>query len=131
MTDRNSEPVEAKPRRHTFTIPGRPQVKQRPRLGRGRGRRGKQRVFTPEATLVFEKHVAESYDGPRFDGPVHVRIRLHKDKTTVTIEDTSAATAGLRGDIDNYCKAILDGLQTDAAALGNDRQVVRLTATKS
>lgn len=111
--------------RHTFTIPGRPQVKQRPRMTR-RGR-----VYTPEATTQFERWVAESYgDGPLFTGPVHVRIRLHKDKTVVTVEECAAGTSGLRGDIDNYVKSVLDGLQMGSAAFKNDSQVVRVTATK-
>lgn len=56
-------------------------------------------------------------------------ISLHRDKFTVTItEDPSLKPAFLRGDIDNYAKAILDGL--NKVAYEDDKLVYKLVVTK-
>lgn len=92
----------------TLEIPGRPVPKKRPRLGR----RG---TYTPKETRAYEELVAwhARRARVRFSEPVHVSIRLWSEKP-------------LRGDIDNYAKSILDGLQL-GEAIENDRQVVLLT----
>lgn len=109
--------------RHTQTFRFKPKVKQRPRLGR-RGR-----VFTPEQTLLFERAVREAYSGETAEHPVDVSISLYKNYFRVTItEHTDAKPSGLRGDIDNYAKAILDGL--NGVAYTDDRLVKRLVITK-
>lgn len=110
-------------KRHTQTFRFRPKVKQRPRLGR-RGR-----VFTPVQTLEFEKAVRDAYEGFCATKPCSVSISLHKDKFTVTItEDPTLEPSPLRGDIDNYAKAILDGL--NKVAYDDDKLVYKLTVTK-
>jgi Holliday junction resolvase RusA-like endonuclease len=90
-------------------------------------RRG--RVYTPKATHEFETHVAAEYgDGPRFEGPVSVSIIFNKTKTTVTISTIDVAKAKLTGDVDNYVKALLDGL--NGIAWDDDRCVQLLKARK-
>jgi len=93
----------------TLEILGRPVPKSRPRLGRG----GK--TFTPERTRLYEEAVAWQCRAQR--------VWLGRSAVEVTIELHS--TAELRGDLDNYAKAVLDGLQAGEAIV-NDRQVVAL-----
>jgi Holliday junction resolvase RusA-like endonuclease len=103
-----------------------PQVKQRPRLGRRR------RVFTPEATLEFERKIREAWTDPQINGvPVRVDITVGRDwiDVTVTELDERRRPTGVLGDADNYIKSILDGLQATTehyGALFDDRQVEEL-----
>ena len=105
-----------------FIVEGRPRPKKRPRMTR-RGR-----VYTPAATLAYEKTVADAYDGPLFDGPILVRICYHKDCQTVEIEEMPDATTSLTFDVDNAIKATLDGLT--GVAYPDDRMVYHVEATK-
>jgi len=110
-------------RKHTQTFRFKPKVKQRPRLGR-RGR-----VFTPVQTLEFERLVNEAYDGFCAEKPVSLSISLYKDKFTVTVtEYDTLEPSPLRGDIDNYAKSILDGL--NGVAYTDDKLVYKLQVTK-
>ena len=110
-------------KRHTQTFKFPPRVKQRPRLGR-RGR-----VFTPEQTLAFEKAVRDAYDGDCATNPVALTIALYKDRFTVTVtEYDTLKPSPLRGDIDNYAKAILDGL--NGVAYTDDKLVYKLQVIK-
>lgn len=97
-----------------IVIPGRPVPKARPRLGI-RGRRSY--IYTPESTVEYERTVAlfsrQHYPKP-VQGPVAVTVRIYM------------GCRG-RGDIDNYVKAILDGL--NGVAFQDDRQVVHLDAS--
>jgi crossover junction endodeoxyribonuclease RusA len=106
---------------YSFLIEGKPKPKERPRMTK-RGR-----TYTPKATLEAERRVRDSYSGPLFTGPVALNLLFEKDNVQVTIKD-ARWTSGLRGDIDNYVKTILDGLQ--GKAFDNDRQVVDLQAMK-
>ena len=107
--------------KHTFPFP--PKVKQRPRMTR-RGR-----VFTPMQTLEFERSVAEAWTGPCAEEPVNLVIGLYKNKITISMSPTAKLTpSGLRGDIDNYAKSILDGL--NGVAYTDDKLVQRLLVTK-
>lgn len=109
---------------YSFVIEGRPKPKERPRVTRGG------RTFTPKATLEAEALIRQAYDGPLFEGPVAITTMFRPDKTLVLIGDEEWwGTSPLRGDIDNYVKTVLDGLQ--GVAYENDRQVVRLGAVKA
>lgn len=91
-----------------FTVPGRPVPKGRPRLGRGR-------TYTPPSTVAYEQAVGwcarSAHRGQPLPGPVAVRLELH-------------LVATRRGDVDNYAKSLLDGMQ--GIVLLDDRQVRRL-----
>lgn len=109
--------------RHTQTFKFKPRPKQRPRLGR------KGRVFTPAETLEFERSIREAYTGPLFESAVGITISLNKDSFTVTVtEHATMEPSPLRGDIDNYVKSIMDGL--NGVAYADDRQVRKLQVTK-
>ena len=112
-----------------FTIHTAPVSKQRPRLGKGG------RVYTPSKTKVFENIVALSYGNrPSFDDK-YIRIRLKfkfeipksysKKKRLEAIEGKIRPT---KADIDNYIKAVLDGL--NKKAWKDDRYIVGILAEK-
>lgn len=93
----------------SFFIPGRPVPKARPRVGAGG------RVFTPKRTREYEELVAWTARTQPFalgSAPVKVRIVLRTQRP-------------LTGDIDNYAKAILDGMVTGQMMV-DDSQVVEL-----
>lgn len=100
--------------RLAFAVPGRPQGKQRPRLGKGGV------VYTPTATKRFERNVATAFlvasRGRRrhaYRGPVELHIRC-------TFNDHR------RRDLDNVVKAICDGL--NGYAYADDCQVTAIRA---
>ena len=112
-----------------FTIHTAPVSKQRPRLGKGGC------VYTPSKTKVFENIVALSYENrPSFDDK-YIRIRLKfkfevpksytKKKRLEAIEGKIRPT---KADIDNYIKAVLDGL--NKKAWKDDRYIVVILAEK-
>jgi crossover junction endodeoxyribonuclease RusA len=110
---------------HTIIIEGRPVPKGRPRLGR-RGR-----VFTPEKTLEAEARIAGAWamsDGPIFEGPVQMRIEFTPEGCEVTVLDYEVPPSKLRGDLDNYLKTLMDGL--NGVAWTDDKQVHYVEAWK-
>lgn len=116
-------------------VPGKPVPKGRPRMTR-RGR-----VFTPARTLEYEALVADyAASQPQLEGPVEVHMDLHPDGVRVWAWEVEHTSSGLRGDLDNYVKSVLDGLQKGGEStqyepgmgpIPNDRMVVRLTADKT
>jgi Holliday junction resolvase RusA-like endonuclease len=110
---------------HTQKYEFKPKAKQRPRMSR-RGR-----AYTPKATHDFENAVAAGWNKRKKfrAAPVSVSVQLGKDCFTVTVKELDIETASpLRGDIDNYIKSILDGL--NGVAWDDDSQVRELQATK-
>lgn len=94
----------------SFTIPGRPVPKQRPRVGRNGN------MYTPNKSREYEKTVGwaakQVFKNP-ISGPVSLQVRLHLTSTS--------------GDLDNYIKTIQDGL--NKIAWLDDRQVIQLKAS--
>ena len=102
-----------------------PRSKQRPRSTRSG------HTYTPKETREYEKNIAEMYDGNLFaEGPLHVRLVFRADKIELTIRELQPKSipSKLRGDIDNYAKAVLDAL--NGVAYTDDKQVVALTLEK-
>ena len=112
---------------YSFIVHGKPVPKGRPRMTRGG------RVYTPKKTLEWEKLIQDSIDEdcPRFEGPVEVELTFESETVLCTItqmhEDTKSK---LRGDLDNYIKAFLDGLQR-SNLIEDDKQVLRIDALKA
>jgi Holliday junction resolvase RusA-like endonuclease len=113
--------------RLVFTIPGPPQPCERARVVSrvGRGRDGRPKAFshsfTPDKTASYEKHVAMVTQVAVAQNPewkvvvaseAHLRVTLH----FVRLVD--------RGDLDNHCKSVLDGMNEIAWA---DDRLVRQT----
>lgn len=92
-------------------VPGRPVPKGRPRMTRNG------HVYTPAKTHAYEAVVAsagaDAMDGlPPLTGPVLLAALFYGTRAT--------------GDVDNYLKSLLDGLQ--GVVFQNDRQVRMLAA---
>jgi Holliday junction resolvase RusA-like endonuclease len=108
---------------HTVTIPMAPRAKGRPRVTRAG------RTYTPQTTRDAEAKIAAAWDGPKFDGPVDVTITFAVNEIMITVRSHKTEhKSRVRGDIDNLCKTVLDGLNT--VAWDDDRQVVVLQASK-
>lgn len=95
-------------------------------------RNGKTFIFTPKRTATFERAVAVSWQehtlgSDPLDGPFSANFLFQPDGFWVTIEP-HVAKYKLRGDLDNYVKSALDGLQ--GVAFTDDRHLVRCTAIK-
>lgn len=100
-----------------------PHAKQRPRHGKGG------HTYTPAPTKKAEKALAEQWEGEPIDGPIAVRLVLTNTTVEVEIESCDEhENRKLRGDIDNYAKTILDGL--NGVAWVDDRQITYLEVTK-
>jgi Holliday junction resolvase RusA-like endonuclease len=89
-------------------------------------------VFTPVKTLEAEALINGSWklsDGPHFEGPVFVRVEFTTTNMTITVGESELETSKLRGDVDNYVKTIMDGL--NGAAWTDDKQVHHVEAWKA
>ena len=113
-----------------FTIPGPAQAKQRPRMNIRTGR-----IYTPSATHKYEKLVKESYgDNPCFENQfinIKILFKFEVPKSYSKKERAEALTGNLKptkGDIDNYIKSVLDGL--NKVAFLDDRYICSITAEK-
>ena len=90
-------------------------------------RRG--RVFTPAQTLEFEALVRDAWEHEMIEGDIAVNIVFMKDKFEVTVASTDKyEPTKLRGDIDNYVKAVLDGL--NGKAFIDDKYIRKMTVVK-
>ncbi|MGM9640540.1 MAG: RusA family crossover junction endodeoxyribonuclease [Faecousia sp.] len=117
--------------RISFTVPGRPVPKQRPRVTR-------HGTYTPEATRNYELSVLTSWQtqsGQRFpDGaPLAVYVTAHFPIPESASKKRRAALEGAphtqhRGDIDNVVKSVLDAL--NGFAFADDSAVCCLRAYK-
>jgi crossover junction endodeoxyribonuclease RusA len=110
-------------KKHTCVIPHKPVAKGRPRLGR-RGR-----VFTPQRTLDAEAAIAAAWNGPQFDGPLKLTVVFKQNEMEVTVEKYPDGASKLRGDVDNYLKTVMDGL--NGVAWEDDKQVHAVVAEKT
>jgi len=112
-------------KQHTVNYDTKPQVKQRPRMTR-RGR-----AYTPMKTHLAEDIIRDGWNGPKYEGPVFMKVIFSKLGTEVTVgflEEEKFPPSALRGDIDNYLKLVMDGL--NGAAYIDDSQVRYIEVTK-
>lgn len=116
--------------RVTFTVPGKPFAKQRPRFSRKIGR-----AFTPAETVSFERTVGQ-IAALHFPAPITGPVSVEIIATFATPDSWSAKKRAAtihrphtqRPDLDNCQKAILDGL--NRIAFADDGQVAQITARK-
>lgn len=81
-------------------------------------------------THLAEDQIRLGWTGPCFEGPVYLEVDFHKDGSIVTVGKLEAEhypPSALRGDIDNYLKLVMDGL--NGAAYVDDSQI-RLVVTR-
>jgi Holliday junction resolvase RusA-like endonuclease len=108
-------------------------AKQRARLSTRR-KAGKRVAYTPLATRSFETVVADkwkqTYPGHTpLNVPVKIQISITREGFSLNVarKEESTRPVGIRGDIDNYVKSILDGL--NGVAWTDDKLVESVTVT--
>lgn len=106
----------------SFFVPGTPAPKARPRLA-------KRHVYTPASTSAYEQRIAKA--AAKAMGKKRPSIRPASVTLAFVLPPLKRdcpefATA--RGDLDNYVKAALDGL--NGVVYADDKQVVGLAAGK-
>lgn len=104
-----------------------PFPKERPRATRGGV------MYTPQKTREYEAKVLAMFteqfpDHDPIEEPISVSVDVAVDSVLVSVYKQEHKPKGMRGDLDNYVKAILDSL--NGAAWVDDRQIVALTARK-
>ena len=116
----------------TIEVPGNPVPKGRPRFSRGR-------VFTPKRTSDYEAGIAIAASEAMKLAGIEKISRLVEVTVTAVIEipksyrgkkrtDALLGCSCPSGDVDNYAKSALDGL--NSVVFDDDKQVVKLTACK-
>jgi Holliday junction resolvase RusA-like endonuclease len=115
-----------------FFIPITPIPKGRPRFS---GRGGFVRSYTPAKTRDYEKNIADfarEYFPEPLQGPLAVSLTFNLPIPSSTPKKLATALVGQphcrRGDVDNFCKAVLDGL--NGIAYLDDSQIWELAARK-
>lgn len=107
---------------HGMFVKSKPVPKGRPRMTRYG------RVFTPQTTLNAEAVIAQAWDGPRYEGLVEVECVFSTEGTEVIVRPIDGDQSKLRGDLDNYVKLLMDGL--NGVAWLDDKQVKVVRAEK-
>lgn len=120
----------------TFTVPGQPQGKGRPRIGKVGAHAS---MFTPQKTVAYEGLVAHAAQAvmegrPLLDGAVWCSVDLFcRIPASWSKKKQAQALAGgvmptTKPDADNVVKAIFDGL--NGVLWRDDVQVVNMTMSK-
>lgn len=121
----------------TFFVPGKPRGKGRPRINMKTGR-----MYTPAATKQYESEVRQAFlrqGGESFGGaPLMVEIEaqypMPKSWSRKRKDEARGGYAGMKVDIDNLAKVVLDSLTEttvkDQGAWTDDKSVVVLIARK-
>lgn len=121
---------------HTFTIPGEPVGKGRPRFSGAKN--GRVHTYTPDKTAMYEKLVRQRWkeSGGRSFGEKHVAVDIYayfpipksysKKRVAEITENNEKPTK--KPDCDNIIKIILDAL--NGIAYEDDKQVVSVFCIK-
>lgn len=112
---------------YVMSYEGKVQVKERPRMSKGR-------AFTPPKTRAFEKAVEnwakENWDGNPIVYPIRVEliIKEAKDEPQTVLHSLWGLTYNQKGDIDNLGKSILDGM--NGVVYKDDKQIADLRISR-
>ena len=107
----------------SFDIHLKPKAKGRPRAGRNG-------MYTDKATREYEDAIRKTYLDlglPKLEGNLQLVCTFQTDHIHVTLIPVKEESK-LRGDVDNYVKSLLDGL--NGVAYDDDKQIVNLKAFK-
>lgn len=92
-------------------------------------------IYTPDKTQRAEDHIRATWEasgGPRYPKGTQLEVWAAFTEDGITVSVTPLASedkVSIRGDLDNYVKTLLDGL--NEAAWDDDTQVVKIVAVKS
>jgi crossover junction endodeoxyribonuclease RusA len=109
-------------KKHSQFIETKPIPKGRPRMTR-RGR-----VYTPARTLESEDIIRTAYNGPKYETDVMLICTFSKDGIAINLHPLANGATKLRGDLDNYIKLLMDGL--NGVAWEDDKQVTVIIGSK-
>ena len=92
-------------------------------------------IYNPDKNVRSEERVRAAWEGS--NGPkylkgtaVEVYIHVHEDGAAIVVTPMEVGfKPSIAGDIDNYAKTLLDGL--NGVAWDDDSQVLKLTVLKS
>lgn len=114
-----------------FIIPGEPVAKGRPKLSR-------YGTYTPKKTKEYEEHIKQEWRKSGYKEPLtgavmvdivfHRSIQKSGSKAVKTAKLTGKVKPTIKPDLDNYIKAVLDGL--NGLAWVDDSQIINISATK-
>lgn len=106
-----------------LVIPGRPVPASRPRVSKGHAYYSKRYQEWKEQAAWQVCAV-----GKRIDGAVKVTVVVRRDSIEIDVSPSAVQRpTGVRGDLDNLLKAVLDALVA-GGMLADDSQVVELEA---
>lgn len=111
-------------------IDGKPHPKERPRVVKATGV-----VYTPQRSQEAEKQIAAAWTakkGPLFPKGTKLKLSMFftEDGTSLVVTPLEYEDrVSIRGDIDNYVKTVMDGL--NGVAWEDDVQVVQIEASKA
>jgi Holliday junction resolvase RusA-like endonuclease len=109
-------------KKHSQFIETKPIPKGRPRMTRYG------RVYTPARTLESEDVIRTAYTGPKYEGDVMLVCTFSKDGISINLQNIAQKDSKLRGDLDNYIKLLMDGL--NGVAWADDKQVTLIVGSK-
>jgi Holliday junction resolvase RusA-like endonuclease len=92
---------------------------------------GQVRMVPHSPTRTYERKIGKAWTaagGLPLEGPVSVRVIVTADGVDVEVVPMDGTRSALRGDVDNYAKSVLDGL--NGVAWRDDSQVCSLHVTK-
>jgi Holliday junction resolvase RusA-like endonuclease len=90
------------------------------------------RIYTPSKTADYERAISKMMSHhPAYLGPLALDVTfvLKRPVNTPKSKPHRFFKAGSRGDLDNYVKSLLDGLQR-SGVVPNDAAVVQIVASK-
>lgn len=112
-----------------FSVPIKPVAKQRPRFTKSG------HVYTPKDTKIFENVIALSYGNRYCFDKEYIKVKvifkfeIPKSYSKKRVYDAlEGVVRPTKADIDNYIKALLDGLNKKAWT--DDRYIVEIEAKK-
>ena len=117
--------MKRKKTKHSQVIKMKPVPKGRPRMTRYG------RVYTPASTIEAEEIIRTAWTGDIMEGNLMLVCTFVKDEVRIIVQNIDSnlkPPTKLRGDLDNYIKSILDGL--NKVAYLDDKQVFELQAEK-
>ena len=114
-----------------FIIPGEPVAKGRPKLSR-------YGTYTPKKTKEYEEHIKQEWHKNGYKEPLtgavmvditfYRSIQKSSSKAAKMAKLTGKVKPTVKPDLDNYIKAVLDGL--NGLAWVDDSQIINISATK-